>query len=307
MKKPVLLVMAAGMGSRYGGLKQMDPVGPNGELIIDFSLYDAWKAGFETVVFVIKREMEQDFRRLMEGKAANQLHIEYAFQELTDLPEGFSVPEGRVKPWGTGHAVLAGRHIIDGPFAVINADDFYGRQAFQHIYDFLSKAQDDGTYRFCMVGYQIENTLTENGSVARGVCTVNDDGTLENIVERTKIQRNNGAIQFTEDDGATWTDLPEGTIVSMNLWGFTYSMMEELEKGFPPFLIHAQENNPQKAEYFLPFVADELVREGKATVNVLKSTDQWHGVTYREDRETVVRALRTMKENGTYPQNLWIK
>ncbi len=307
MKQPVLLVMAAGMGSRYGGLKQMDPVGSNGELIIDFSLYDAWKAGFEKVVFVIKREMEQDFRRLMEGRAANRLQIEYAFQELTDLPEGFSVPEGRVKPWGTGHAVLAGRHVIDGPFAVINADDFYGRQAFRHIYDFLAAAQDGDTYQFCMVGYQIENTLTENGSVARGVCSLGEDGMLKNIVERTKIQRNGGIIQFTEDDGATWSDLPEGTIVSMNLWGFTHSMMEELEKQFPAFLIHAQENNPQKAEYFLPFVADGLVRGGRASVKVLKSTDKWHGVTYREDRETVVSALAALKEDGTYPHDLWIK
>ena len=307
MKKPVLLIMAAGMGSRYGGLKQMDPVGPDRELIIDFSLYDAWKAGFEKAVFVIKREMEQDFRALMDDRAAKQMEIEYVFQELTDLPEGFSVPEGRVKPWGTGHAVLAGRHVIDGPFAVINADDFYGRQAFRHIYDFLSTAQDGETYRFCMVGYQIENTLTENGTVARGVCSVDENGMLQKIVERTKIQRNDGVIQFTEDDGATWTDLPEGTIVSMNLWGFTHSMMEELEKEFPAFLSNAQKNNPQKAEYFLPFVADDLIRGGKATVNVLKSTDKWHGVTYREDRETVVSALKKMKEDGVYPQNLWIK
>ena len=307
MKKPVLLIMAAGMGSRYGGLKQMDPVVPNGELIIDFSLYDAWKAGFEKVVFVIKREMEEDFRALMDNKAANKLDIEYVFQELTDLPEGFSVPEGRVKPWGTGHAVLAGRHTIDGPFAVINADDFYGRQAFQHIYDFLSQAEDGEQYRFCMVGYQIENTLTENGSVARGVCSVDEQGMLQNIVERTKIQRNDGVIQFTENDGETWTDLEEGTIVSMNLWGFTHSMMVELEKEFPSFLEKALENNPQKGEYFLPFVADDLIRAGKATVNVLKSTDKWHGVTYREDRDNVVNALKEMKEQGIYPQNLWIK
>lgn len=307
MKKPVLLIMAAGMGSRYGGLKQMDPVGPDGELIIDFSLYDAWKAGFEKVVFVIKREMEEDFRALMDKKAANQLEIEYVFQELTDIPEGFAVPADRVKPWGTGHAVLAGRRTIDGPFAVINADDFYGRQAFQHIYDFLSVAEDGEKYRFCMVGYQIENTLTENGTVARGVCSVDEKGMLQNIVERTKIQRNGGVIQFTEDEGVTWTDLAEGTIVSMNLWGFTHSMMVELEKEFPSFLENALKNNPQKGEYFLPFVADDLIREGKATVNVLKSTDKWHGVTYREDRENVVKALKEMKENGVYPQNLWIK
>lgn len=299
--------MAAGMGSRYGGLKQMDPVGSNGELIIDFSLYDAWRAGFEKAVFVIKREMEEDFRRLMEGKAANRLQISYVFQELDDLPEGYAVPEGRVKPWGTGHAVLAGRHEIDGPFAVINADDFYGRQAFAHIFDFLSKAQDGDVYQYGMVGYQIENTLTENGSVARGVCSVDGDGMLLDITERTKIQRNGQAIQYTEDDGATWCDLPEGTIVSMNLWGFTHSMMEELALRFPKFLSHAQENNPQRAEYFLPFVADDLIRCGKASVKVLKSTDKWHGVTYREDREAVVSALAQMKENGTYPQNLWIK
>lgn len=307
MKKPVLLVMAAGMGSRYGGLKQMDPLGPDGELMIDFSLYDAWKAGFEKAVFVIKEEMEQDFRALMEHRAAQKMEIEYAFQRLNDLPEGFSVPEGRVKPWGTGHAVISGRHSIQGPFAVINADDFYGRQAFSHIYSFLSQAQEEEPYRFCMVGYPIENTLTENGSVARGVCTIDPDGRLRSITERTKIQRNQGVIQFTEDEEKTWSDLPEGTIVSMNLWGFTSQMMKELEERFPDFLIHAQANNPQKAEYFLPFVADQLIREGKATVNVLKSTDQWYGVTYKKDRESVVCALKKMKENGTYPQNLWIK
>ncbi len=306
MKQPVLLIMAAGMGSRYGGLKQMDPVGPDGELIIDFSLYDAWKAGFERAVFVIKREMEQDFRRLIGSAAATRMQVEYVYQELEDLPEGYTVPEGRKKPWGTGHAVLAGRHSIDGPFAVINADDFYGRQAFQHIYDFLREAEDGQTYRYCMVGYPIGNTLTENGSVARGVCSVDENGMLKQIVERTKIQRNGGTIQYTED-GTLWNDLPEDTIVSMNLWGFTHSMMEELQRRFPDFLNNAQKNNPQGAEYFLPFVADDLVSSGRASVKVLKSTDQWHGVTYREDRQTVVKALAEMKKNGVYPQKLWIK
>jgi len=304
MKEPILVVMAAGMGSRYGGLKQMDPVGSNGELIIDFSLYDAWKAGFRKVIFIIKRETEKDFRAMIEPKAGKKLEVVFAFQELTDVPEGFHPPNERVKPWGTGHAVLAARKKVDAPFAVINADDYYGVQAFQDMYDFLRSAHDDDKYRYCMVGYLVENTLTENGHVARGICQADENGYLQDIVERTKIQRNNGQIQYTEND-CDWVAIAEGTLVSMNLWGFTRSMMKELEKRFPAFLESALKENPLKGEYFLPFVVDELIEEGNATVKVLKSPDKWQGVTYKEDKENVVRALQLLKDQGVYPQNLW--
>lgn len=304
MKEPILVVMAAGMGSRYGGLKQMDPVGSNGELIIDFSLYDAWKAGFRKVIFIIKREMEEEFRAMIEPKAGKKLDVAFAFQELTDLPQGYNVPQNRIKPWGTGHAVLAARKEVDAPFAVINADDYYGAQAFQSMYDFLRNVQDDDKYRYCMVGYLVENTLTENGHVARGICQADNQGYLQDITERTKIQRNNGVIQYTEDD-QDWIDIAEGTLVSMNLWGFTLSMMKQLENRFPAFLETALKNNPLKGEYFLPFVVDELIEEGKATVKVLKSSDKWQGVTYKEDKQNVVLALQLLKDKGVYPQDLW--
>ncbi len=304
MSEPVLVVMAAGMGSRYGGLKQMDPMGTNGELIIDFSLYDAYRAGFRKAVFIIKKEMEGDFREIMKDRAARKMEISYAFQELTDLPEGFEIPADRVKPWGTGHAVLSARELVDAPFAVINADDYYGVSGFASIYDFLKNAEDDERYRYCMVGYQVENTLTEHGSVARGVCTADRNGDLTDIVERTKIFWDKGDIVFTEDD-RTFTKIEKGTPVSMNLWGFTLSFMKELAAGFPAFLETTLKENPLKGEYFLPFVVDRLIREGKATVRVLTSADRWYGVTYKEDKEQVVEALRKMKEDGRYPQSLW--
>ena len=305
MNKPILIIMAAGMGSRYGGLKQIDPISDQGEIILDFSLYDAMMAGFEKVVFIIKRENEQDFRTLIDRGAGRHLSVEYAFQELTDLPEGYRVPEGRVKPWGTCHAVLSARHFIDGPFAVINADDYYGPGAFQEIYDYLETAEDDEKYRYCMVGYQLENTLTENGHVARGVCEVTADGRLSDIVERTKIMRREDGIAFTDDDGNTWVPLSEGTTVSMNFWGFTESFVREMQNRFPAFLDKALAENPQKAEYFLPGVVDQLIKEGKASVKVLKSQDKWYGVTYKEDKQSVVDALQAMKDKGLYPDKLW--
>lgn len=304
MKQPVLIVMAAGMGSRYGGLKQMDPVGSEGELIIDFSLYDAMMAGFKKVIFVIKKEMEKDFRELIDHRAAKYLEVEYAFQRLEDLPNGYEVPEGRIKPWGTCHAVLSCRDFIEGPFAVINADDFYGAGAFQSMYDFLENIEDDDKYRYCMIGYQLENTLTENGHVARGVCETTEDGYLKAIVERTKIMWQDGKIKYTEDE-ENWTEVPMGTPVSMNFWGFTLSMMEEMKERFSIFLDEALKENPLKAEYFLPLVVDQLLKEEKATIKVLKSTDRWHGVTYKEDRQSVVDALQSMKDKGLYPDKLW--
>lgn len=305
MNKPVLVIMAAGMGSRYGGLKQIDPISDKGEIILDFSLYDAMMAGFEKVIFIIKKENEADFRALIDERAGKYMEVEYAFQELTDIPQGYQVPEERVKPWGTCHAVLSARKLINGPFAVINADDYYGPGAFQTIYDYLEQAKDDEKYRYCMVGYQLEKTLTENGHVARGVCEVGENGQLLDIVERTKIMYHDGGIAFTEDDGATWQPLEEGTTVSMNFWGFTESFIREMEARFPAFLDKALVENPLKGEYFLPGVVDQLIKEDKATVKVLRSHDKWYGVTYKEDKQSVVDALQSMKDKGLYPEKLW--
>jgi NDP-sugar pyrophosphorylase family protein len=306
MKKPVLIVMAAGMGSRYGGLKQMDPVGSAGELIIDFSIYDAVMAGFKKVIFIIKKEMEEDFRTLIDDKAGRFIEVEYAFQDLNDLPDGYSVPEGRVKPWGTCHAVLSCRDKVDGPFAVINADDYYGPSAFQSMYEFLEKAEDGDQYSYSMIGYLLKNTLTENGHVARGVCETDANDYLTRINERKKIMWRDGKIQYTEND-TDWIEVPGESTVSMNFWGFTPSMMKELEQGFPAFLDTALKENSLTSEYLLPVAVDQLIREGKAKVKVLRSTDRWYGVTYKEDRESVVNALQSLKDKGLYPQILWGK
>ena len=304
-KEPILVIMAAGMGSRFGGLKQIEPISDKGEIILDFSLYDAFMAGFKKAIFVIKRENEEDFRKLIDNGAAKYMKVDYAFQQLNDLPDGYSVPEGREKPWGTAHAVMAARHLADGPIAVINADDYYGPGVFQTIYDFLEGACDGEKYSYCMVGYDIENTLTENGFVSRGVCKTSEQGFLTEITERTKIQWKDGEIVYTEDDGKTWKNLPKGTTVSMNFWGFTPSMMKEMEAGFPAALDKILAENPLKGEYFLPGVVDRLLREGKAEVKVLKSSDRWYGVTYKEDKESVVSALQSMKDKGEYPDKLW--
>lgn len=304
-KEPILVIMAAGMGSRFGGLKQIEPVSDKGEIILDFSLYDAFMAGFKKAIFVIKRENEEDFRKLIDDRAGKYMEVAYAFQEIEDIPQGYKVPEGRVKPWGTAHAVMAARHLADGPIAVINADDYYGPGAFQAIYDFLENAEDGEKYNYCMVGYDIENTLTENGFVSRGVCRISREGMLEEITERTKIQWQGDKIVFTEDEGNTWQTLSRGTTVSMNFWGFTPSMMKEMEEGFPDALDKILKENPMKGEYFLPGVVDRLLHEGKAEVKVLKSKDRWYGVTYKEDKESVVSALQSMKDKGEYPDKLW--
>jgi dTDP-glucose pyrophosphorylase len=304
MKEPVLIVMAAGMGSRYGGLKQMDPVGSAGELIIDFSLYDAVMAGFKKVIFIIKKEMEEDFRALIDDRAGRFIEVEYAFQNINDLPPGYSVPEGRIKPWGTSHAVLSCRDVVDGPFAVINADDYYGAGAFHSMYEFLEHAEDGAKYDYCMIGYLLENTLTEHGHVARGVCETTEDGYLMGIAERTKIMWRNGEIQYTENE-EDWVSVPKGTTVSMNFWGFTPSMMKEIEARFPEFLDKALAENPEKGEFLLPRTVDDLLKEGKATIKILTSTDKWFGVTYKEDRESVVSSLQSMKDKGLYPEKIW--
>ena len=305
MKKPVLVVMAAGMGSRYGGLKQIDPVDKQGHIIMDFSIYDAVKAGFEKVVFIIKRDNEADFKAAIGDRMSKVIEVEYVFQDLHNLPEGYEVPEGRVKPWGTGHAILSCLGTVDAPFAVINADDYYGSHAFQMIYDYLTSHEDDEKYRYTMVGYVLENTLTENGHVARGVCVTDENGYLQEINERTHIEKRGDETAYTEDDGATWTVIPEGSIVSMNMWGFSQSILKELKDRFAKFLDENLEGNPMKCEYFLPFVVDELLGEDKATVQVLKSLDKWYGVTYKEDKPVVVAAIQALKDSGLYPEKLW--
>lgn len=304
-KKPVLVIMAAGMGSRYGGLKQIDPVDAYGNKIIDFSIYDAVEAGFETVVFIIKKAIEKDFKEHIGNRMAAHVNVEYVYQELSKLPDGYVVPEGRVKPWGTGHAILCCKDIIDGPFAVINADDYYGKSAFISVFQQLSKAKEEGSAQFSMVGYQLYNTLTENGHVARGICTVSEDGLLKDICERTRIEKHGERAEYTEDGGKTWTGLLKDTLVSMNLWGFTKSILTELEARFPVFLDRELKENPLKCEYFLPFVVDELLKEKKADVTVLESIDRWYGVTYQEDKKTVVDAIARFKAEGLYPERLW--
>ena len=306
MKKPVLVVMAAGMGSRYGGLKQLDPIDDNGHVILDYSVYDARRAGFETVIFVIKPEIEEDFRALVGDRIAKVMEVKYVFQRTDDLPEGYTVPAGREKPWGTAQAVLAARDVVDGPFAVINADDYYGPEGFEEIYNYLLHHPDTpGMYEYAMVGYLLMNTVTEHGSVARGVCTETASGYLHSVVERTKIIRGERRPQYTEDDGQTWNDLCEDDIVSMNLWGFQRSYLDEAWARFPAFLDRALEENPLKAEYFLPGVVSGLLSQHKARVKVLRSNDRWYGVTYKEDKPGVMAALRELREKGLYPEKLW--
>ncbi len=302
-KKPVLVVMAAGMGSRYGGLKQIDPVGSKGEAILDYSVYDAHQAGFETVVIIIKEAIKNDFMETVGARLKNApVEIRYAYQELTKLPAGYSIPEGRTKPFGTGHAVLCAKEAIDGaPFAVINADDYYGKSAFKSIYDMLSATEDP--YGYCMVGYELSKTVTENGSVARGICSTDADGKLTQVVERTKIVQFEDGIRY--EDGDKWVDVADDTIVSMNMWGFMPSFLEEVEARFVNFLNTTLVENPLKGEYFLPTPVSQLIEEGKASVKVLTSADRWYGVTYAADKPVVMNALHAMQEQGLYPDGLW--
>ncbi len=306
-KKPVLVVMAAGMGSRYGGLKQIDPVGSHGEAILDYSLFDAHEAGFETAVIIIKEAIRQDFMDTV-GKRLEKcpMEIRYAYQEQHKLPEGFTVPAERgSKPWGTGHAVLCAKEAIDGaPFAVVNADDYYGKSAYKTIYKALCEARDDEKAHWCMVGYHLGNTVTDHGSVARGVCQVDGQGFLTSVVERLRIEKYEGGIHFTED-GESWTDLAFDTPVSMNMFGFTPSLLEHLQARFPLFLANEVPQNPAKKEYLLPTVVNNLLHEGKADMKVLSSADKWYGVTYAADKPVVVAALKMLAEEGKYPDGLW--
>lgn len=301
MDKPVLIIMAAGMGSRYGGLKQMDPIDEDGDFIMDYSVFDAKRAGFSRVIFVIKPEMKDLFEERIGSRIREFIDVDYAFQVLENLPQGFSVPEGRTKPWGTAHATLSAKDLVHGPFCVINADDYYGPHAFQAIYDFLSA--DSDSRHHAMVGFRIENTLTENGYVSRGVCETDRNGCLTGIVERVHIEKADGGAEFTE--GETKVFIPDGTIVSMNIWGFQHSMMEEIEARFSAYLEENLPVNPLKCEYYLPLVPNLLITEGKGSVRVLTTDEKWYGVTYHEDKEGVVAALKNMRENGRYPAHLW--
>ncbi len=304
-RNPVLVVMAAGMGSRYGGLKQIDPVGSHGEAILDYSLFDAYEAGFRTAVIIIKEAIREEFMQTVGKRLENSpMEIRYAYQELHHLPEGFFIPEGRTKPWGTCHAVLrAAKEIGNAPFAVINADDYYGKSAYKVMYDYLCTAADGEKADYCMVGYELSKTVTEHGTVARGVCNV-ENGCLTGVTERTKIAKRPGSIAFTED-GETWTELSPDTIVSMNLWGFTPSFLQEIEDRFPRFLAEDMPKNPEKAEFFLPSLVSELLQADKAEVHVLTSADQWFGVTYAEDKPRVQAAIKSMTDGGKYPDGLW--
>lgn len=302
--RPTLIVMAAGLGSRYGGIKQIEPVGPHGATLLDYAVYDALHAGFGKVVFVVNPAIEAPFRKRFGTTIERHGDVAYVIQRLMDLPPGFSLPPERQKPWGTGQAVLCCRNEVAGPFAVINADDFYGRAAFETLSGYLAHAEDKGgVYDYCMVGYVLENTITEHGHVSRGVCTVDDDGFLVHIRERTHIERRGRTVAYTED-GVTWIDIPAQATVSMNIWGFTPSLFRELERRFPIFL-EANAHNLQRAEFFLPNIVGDMVQEGKARVRVLTSDAQWFGVTYKEDRPRVEQAIRTLIERGVYPERLW--
>ena len=300
MREPTLVILAAGMGSRFGGLKQIMAVDDFGHAIIDFSLYDAYRAGFRKVAFIIKHEIEEDFKAAVGRRMEKYFDVKYVYQQLDLLPEGYSVPEGRVKPCGTGHAVLCCRGIVDGPFAVINADDFYGRAAYEAMYDFLSKERP-GT-EHAMVAYQLRNTVTETGYVARGICQV-ENGLLTDVVERTHIEKHGEVISFTED-GESCTPLPADVPVSMNCWAFSNSMLDELYKRFPAWLDANLSVNPTKCEYFLPFVTNAMIKDGEGTVAVLPCHEQWYGMTYKEDFPTVVNAIKALRDGGVYPEKL---
>ena len=300
MGEPCLVILAAGMGSRFGGLKQITAVDDAGHAIIDFSLYDAWRAGFRKVVFIIKHSIESDFRAAVADRMAKYFDVRLVYQELDRLPDGFSVPEGRVKPWGTAHAVLCAADEIDGPFAVINADDFYGPGAYQALYGFMTGPRKENEH--AMVAYLLRNTVTENGTVARGVCHV-QDGFLTNVVEHTKIEKRGNDAAFTED-GINWEPLSGDLLVSMNCWAFAPGMMDELISRFPAWLRENLPSNPEKCEYFLPFVANAVIQEGRGKVRVLNCTETWHGITYREDLQSVIDAVKSMREAGIYPETL---
>ena len=300
MKEPTLVILAAGMGSRFGGLKQITPVDDRGHAIIDFSLFDAYRAGFRRVAFIIKHEIEDDFKSFVGHRAEKYFDVKYVYQQLDRLPEGYSVPEGRVKPWGTGHAVMCAADAVDGPFAVINADDFYGRTAYTALYDYLTSDKPENEH--AMVAYLLRNTVTESGHVARGICQV-ENGLLTDVVERTHIEKRGSDGAYTED-GTTFFPLPGETQVSMNCWGFSHSMMDELIRRFPAWLDENVPQNPLKCEYFLPFVANALIKDGEGSVRVLNCHETWYGITYKDDLAPFKAAIAKMRTDGIYPEQL---
>lgn len=302
--KPTLVIMAAGMGSRFGGLKQLTPVGPNGQMIIDYSIYDAVLSGFGKVVFVIKHAIEDEFKSLIGNRIAEKIPVEYVYQELDKLPDGYTVPEGRVKPWGTGHAILCCRDVVHEPFMVINADDFYGRESYQILSNFLSSCKGEMPMSFAMAAYVLENTLTENGSVARGICSEDDSHHLVGLVERTHIELVDGKPMFSEDGGKTFEPLPAGCPVSMNAWAFPREMLDHLEELFVEFLDTTAKENPLKSEFFLPFAVNDMMKTGKAVTTVLRTNEKWYGMTYAEDKQDVANAIGKMTDNGVYPAKM---
>ena len=305
MKKPTLVILAAGMGSRYGGLKQIDPIDDEGHKIIDFSIYDALRAGFGKVVFIIKKENEADFRSLVGDPISKHMEVEYVFQDIKDVPGGFSMDLERVKPWGTTHALQCCKGVVNEPFAVINADDYYGRSAYVTLYEYLTGHEDGTIPPYAMVGYELKNTLTDKGSVARGICVTNEQGFLEDIVERTKIVKTETGAAFTEDEGATYTEVSVDSLVSMNMWAFYPSVFKLFEGALNRFFKEDVAKNPLKAECLIPTEVDKLLKGGLATVEVLSSKDKWFGVTYQEDKPFVKAAIAALKEEGLYPKKLW--
>ena len=301
MTKPSLVIMAAGMGSRFGGLKQIMPVDDTGHAIIDFSLYDAKRAGFEKIVFIIKHEIEKDFKNAVGNRMEKYFDVHYVYQELDKLPEGYCVPDGRVKPFGTGHAILCCADVIDEPFAVINSDDFYGKTAYSTVYDFLSQTDDN---HHAMVGYKLKNTVTENGYVSRGICET-ENGYLTSVTERTHIEKRGCDAVYTEDEGKTYIDISGDSTVSMNMWGFGKGIMDAFKREFPKFLDENLEKNPLKCEFYLPSVASSELASGNATVKMLPCDETWYGMTYKEDIDSVKQAIASMKEAGIYPDKLW--
>ena len=302
--KPTLFLLAAGMGSRYGGLKQLDGLGPNGETIMDYSIYDAIHAGFGKLVFVIRKDFEDDFRKKIISKYEDHIPCELVFQSLNDLPEGFTVPEGRTKPWGTNHAVLMGKDVINEPFAVINCDDYYGPDSFQVLGEFLSKLPEGSKNKYAMVGFRVGNTLSESGTVSRGICGTNDQHLLTSVVERTKIQRMDGEVKYL-DENDVWVATPENTPVSMNFWGFTPDYFQYSLDYFKGFLSDPKNMANLKSEFFIPLLVDKVINDGTATVEVLDTTSKWFGVTYPEDRPEVVAKLKALMDAGVYPQKLF--